>query len=97
MRYNFLNHKIGISSTENQAGEEAANRHENEADINENENDAGVNERNVAWVSNNPEENSQRDRLAKHFCTPEGAIKHFNQWERVNRTGKRLEWTTTWV
>ena len=73
--HNFLNKHVGISASENQAGEEAAD-----------EDDANM--PNMVNVPQDPDENSQRLRLAKYFCTPEGEISKFDQYHRANRTSR---------
>ena len=70
--HNYLNFKEGINKEEHQAGEEAANDHDDE--------EAANNERALAAVGplQNPDEHAQRQRLAEWFMTKSGKIKEFD-------------------
>ena len=81
--HNYLNYKEGINKEEHQAGEEAANDHDDE--------EAANNERALAAVGPlpNPDEHAQRQRLAVWFMTEAGKIKEFDQATRALRTSRR--------
>ena len=76
--HNYLNKKVGINREEEQAGENAANEEAEQA----------ANE-GVHHVPQNPDDNSQKERLAKWFLSEEGKIKTFDQRERVYRSSRK--------
>ena len=81
--HNYLNKKVGINREEEQAGEQAAERAAQRAASEP-----------VHHVPQNPDNNLQKERLAKWFLTDEGKIKDFDQRERVYRSSRRRvpEW-----
>ena len=76
--HNFLNKHEGINSQEERAGMEAADTQQ-------------IRHPPVGPVQGplNADDNEQKKRLAEYFCTEAGAIKKFDQNERIYRTGRR--------